>query len=216
MARESNQNKINRITKIIKLFRSHYPDVHCELNFSTSLELLIATMLSAQCTDKRVNQVTPKLFKAYPSAKDYATAPLGELEEYIRTTGFFRSKAQRIQACCERLVEVYEGRVPSSLEDLVTLSGVGRKTAHVVLGNAFNISSGIVVDTHAIRLSNRLGFVYSLLPEKIEIVLNKLVPKKEWIFWSHAIVHHGRYLCKARKPDCKTCFIASYCPKKIL
>lgn len=214
MSYESKEQKKKRINRIIRLFRKYYPNVHCELNFNNPLQLLIAVILSAQCTDKRVNKVTPYLFKKYKSAKDYATAPLNELENDIQTTGFFRSKASRIQKCCQRLDKIYKGRVPSNLEDLLTLAGVGRKTAHVVLGSAFNISSGVVVDTHATRLSNRLGLVQSQSPEEIEKILNRFISKKFWIFWSYAIVYHGRYICKARRPLCEKCFLIDDCPQR--
>ena len=213
MPYESKVQKEKRLAMVIRLFKKYYPDVHCELNYNNPLELLIAVILSAQCTDKRVNQVTPQLFKKYKTAEDYAKAPLKELEEKIQSTGFFRSKAQRIKKCCERLDQAYQGKVPQKLEDLLTLSGVGRKTAHVVMGSAFNIPTGVVVDTHAARLSNRLALVRSLVPEKIEAVLNDLIPKKFWIFWSYAIVYHGRYVCKARRPLCEKCFLIDHCPQ---
>ena len=214
MSYESKERKKKRIKNIINLFQKYYPNVRCELNFSNPLELLIAVILSAQCTDKRVNKVTPNLFKKYRSAKQYASADLKELENDIRTTGFYRSKAKRIQSCCRRLDQVYGGQVPKCLEDLLTLDGVGRKTAHVVLGTAFGISSGVVVDTHATRLSNRLGLAKSQSAEEIERILNDLVLRKFWIFWSHALVCHGRYVCKARRPLCDSCFLIDDCPQK--
>lgn len=214
MPRESIKNKKSRLKKVIKLLRSRYGDVRCELNYSNPLELLIATILSAQCTDKRVNQVTPTLFKKYRTAKDYANASLSEIESIVRTTGFFKSKSRRIQSCCKRIIKVFENKVPSSLDDLITLDGVGRKTANVVLGNAFNIASGVVVDTHVTRLSNRLGFVQTQSAEKIEEILNNLTPKKDWIFLSHGVIHHGRNVCKARKPQCNKCFIFNLCPRR--
>lgn len=213
MTYESQQKKSKRVKKIIDLLRQYYPDVQCELNFSNPLELLIATILSAQCTDKRVNKVTPILFKNYKTAKDYATAPLTEIEKIIQSTGFYRSKAKRIKLCTTVLFKKYNGEIPRKMEDLLTLSGVGRKTANVVLGNAFQISSGVVVDTHVMRLSNRLNLIQSDSPEKIEDILNILIAKKFWIFWSHAIIHHGRHICKARKPLCEKCFLIDHCPQ---
>ena len=210
---ESQKTKKKRIQKIIQLFKKYYPQVHCELNYENPLQLLIAVILSAQCTDKRVNQVTPKLFKKYPSAKDYAQADLKELEQDIHTTGFYRSKAKRIQLCCQRLTAEYNSQVPRNMEDLLTLSGVGRKTANVVLGSAFNVASGVVVDTHATRLSHRLNLSKSQSPEDIEQDLNQLIDKKFWIFWSYAIVYHGRYVCKARRPLCEKCFLVDHCPQ---
>ena len=202
-----------RLLKIIHLLKKYYPDARCELNYKNPLELLIAVILSAQCTDKRVNLVTPSLFKKYKSAKDYMKAPLGELSNLIYSTGFFKSKALRIKNCCKKLVSDYGGEVPSQMESLLSLSGVGRKTANVILGEAFQIPSGVVVDTHAGRLARRLGFTKSFSPEEIEKTLNHLMPKKFWIFWSHAIIHHGRKVCQSRRPLCEKCFLSEYCPK---
>jgi len=210
---ESKQKKNKRIKKIIKLLQEYYPKAKCELDFSNPLELLIATILSAQCTDKRVNQVTPVLFKKYKTAKDYSNAPVKDIEKIIQSTGFYKSKAKRIKNCTTTLWKKYNGKIPRQMKDLLTLSGVGRKTANVVLGNAFQISSGVVVDTHVTRLSNRLNLVQSDSPEEIEDVLNKLMDKKFWIFWSHAIIHHGRHVCKARKPLCEKCFLIDLCPQ---
>ena len=213
MTYESKQKKLKRVEKIINLLRQYYPKAKCELNFSNPLELLIATILSAQCTDKRVNLVTPILFKKYKTTRDYSKAPLEEIEKIIKSTGFYRSKAKRIKNCTTTLYKKYDGKIPRKMEDLLTLSGVGRKTANVVLGNAFQISSGVVVDTHVTRLSNRLNFIQSDSAEEIESVLNKLIAKKFWIFWSHAIIHHGRHICKARKPLCEKCFLIDLCPQ---
>lgn len=213
MTHESRQKKSKRIEKIIHLLQKYYPDANCALHFSNSLELLIATILSAQCTDKRVNQVTPILFKKYKTVKDYAKAPVKEIEQIIQSTGFYKNKAKNIKLCAALLLKKYNGKIPRKMEDLITLSGVGRKTANVVLGNAFQIPSGVVVDTHVMRLSNRLSLVQSKSPEKIESILNNLIPKKLWIFWSHAIIHHGRHICKARKPLCKKCFLVDHCPQ---
>src|SRR3954452_15264015 len=185
MPRESFADKTARLQKIIAALRRAYPDAHCELNFSNPLELLVATILSAQCTDKRVNLVTRQLFAKYRSAADYAKASLPELELAIRSTGFFRNKAKSIKTCCQALVEHHDGQVPRTMEELVTLGGVGRKTANVVLGNAFNINSGVVVDTHVARLSLRLDFTRETKPEKIEAALQALVPREQWTMVSH-------------------------------
>lgn len=201
-----------RVKQLIKVWPKVYPDAHTELNFKTPLELLIATILSAQCTDKRVNMVTPALFKKYRSAKDYADAPPGELETAIKSTGFFNSKAKSIRGATATIAEEFGGKVPSSMEELRELPGVGRKTANVVLGNAFGINEGIVVDTHVIRLSERLGLTRQKDPEKIEQDLMKLVPQKYWAIWSHWLIWHGRRRCFARKPDCANCEVFKLCP----
>ncbi len=198
----------------LKLLKKNYPDAHCALNFTNPYELLIATILSAQCTDERVNKVTPELFKSFPDAKAMSEAPVQELEEYIKSTGFFRNKAKNIKACCEQLVEKYEGRVPTTLEELYELPGVGRKTANVVLGNAFGIASGVVVDTHVTRLSNRMGWVKGIDAVKIEAQLNKICDQKDWIMLSHYLIAHGRAICVARSPKCEICFINDACPKR--
>jgi len=212
MPRESLAALQTRTRKIITGLRKTYPDAHCELNFSNPLELLIATILSAQCTDKRVNIVTAELFKKYRSAADYASAPLTELEQAVKTTGFFRNKAKNIQACCRKLVEKHGGVVPRTMEELRNLDGVGRKTANVVLGNAFGINEGVVVDTHVARLSERLGLTREKTPEKIEQDLIKLVPREDWTMFSHWLIWHGRRRCSARKPDCGQCEILPICP----
>jgi endonuclease-3 len=192
--------------------RKAYPDAHCELNHSNPLELLVATILSAQCTDKRVNIVTRELFNKYRSAADYARADLAGLERDIRTTGFYRNKARSIKACGHALVERHGGSVPGTMEELIELGGVGRKTANVVLGNAFNFNVGVVVDTHVARLSRRLGLTGETDPAKIEQALMKLVPKEEWTLFSHWLIWHGRRRCSARKPDCAHCEISGLCP----
>ncbi|PYL01309.1 MAG: endonuclease III [Verrucomicrobia bacterium] len=197
---------------MIAALHKAYPDAHCELNYSNPLELLIATILSAQCTDKRVNLVTAGLFKKYQSAADYANAGPDELEQDIKTTGFFRNKTKSIQACCRKLVEQYGGKVPQTMEELVQLGGVGRKTANVVLGNAFGINQGVVVDTHVARLSHRLGLTKQKDPEKIEQELMKLVPREQWTLFSHWLIWHGRRRCYARNPDCPNCEIKKLCP----
>jgi endonuclease III len=201
-----------RVAKLIKIWPKVYPNAHTELNFKTPLELLIATILSAQCTDKRVNMVTPTLFKKYRTAEDYANAPTAELEKAIKSTGFFRSKTRSIQGATSTIVEKFVGKVPDSMEKLRELPGVGRKTANVVLGNAFGINEGIVVDTHVIRLSQRLGLTKHKDAEKIEQDLMKLVPKEHWTNWSHWLIWHGRRRCYARKPDCENCEVFKLCP----
>lgn len=213
MPRETAETKAARTKKIIAGLRKTYPDAHCELNFTNPLELLIATILSAQCTDKRVNIVTTELFKKYRSAADFANADLSALEQDIKTTGFYRNKAKNIKACCASVVEKHGGKVPQTMEELFELGGVGRKTANVVLGNAFNINVGVVVDTHVTRLSNRLGLTKHTGAEKIELELMELVPQDEWTLFSHLLIWHGRRRCYARKPDCEQCEIAKLCPK---
>jgi endonuclease-3 len=213
MPRETTEAKAARTKRIIAGLQAAYPDAHCELNFSNPLQLLIATILSAQCTDKRVNIVTAELFKTYRSAADFANAELIELEEAVKTTGFFRNKAKNIQACCRELVEKHDGEVPRTMEELFALDGVGRKTANVVLGNAFDINVGVVVDTHVTRLANRLGLTKQTDAVKIEQELMKLVPQKQWTLFSHWLIWHGRRRCDARKPDCDNCEIKKFCPQ---
>lgn len=213
MPRETAEARAGRTRKIIAGLQKTYPDAHCELDYSNPLELLIATILSAQCTDKRVNRVTASLFKKYRSATDYAKADPAELEEAIKATGFFRNKAKSIKACCAALVEKHGGEVPSTMEELTRLGGVGRKTANVVLGNAYCINVGVVVDTHIARLSQRLGLTKHTDPEKIERDLMLLVPRDQWTLFSHWIIWHGRRRCDARKPDCTACEIANLCPQ---
>jgi len=213
MPRETTEVKAARTRQVIDGLQKTYPDAHCELNFSNPLELLVATILSAQCTDKRVNLVTAELFKKYQTAEDYAMTSPSELEEAIRTTGFFRNKAKNIQACCQALVEKHSGEVPRSMEELYALDGVGRKTANVVLGNAFSINVGIVVDTHVTRLANRLGLTKQTDAVKIEQDLMKLVPQEQWTWFSHWLIWHGRRRCDARKPDCGNCEIVNLCPR---
>jgi endonuclease-3 len=213
MPRETKKEKAARIRKIIAGLKKAYPDAHCELNFSNPLELLIATILSAQCTDKRVNIVTTELFKKYRTAADYVVAPASELEEAIKTTGFFRNKTKSIKSAAESLVEKHRGEVPRSMEELLELGGVGRKTANVILGNAFDINVGIVVDTHVARLSQRLGLTREKDPQNIEQQLMEMVPQKEWTLFSHWLIWHGRRRCYARNPDCGNCEIKSVCPR---
>src|ERR1700726_2667918 len=201
-----------RVAQLIKIFPKVYPNAHTELNFSNPLELLIATILSAQCTDKRVNMVTPGLFKKYRTAQDYARASQAELENAIKSTGFFRNKTKSIRAATAAIARKFSGKVPSTMEELRELPGVGRKTANVVLGNAFGKNEGIVVDTHVIRLSQRLGLTQHKDPEKIERDLMKLVPREHWTDWSHWLIWHGRRRCYARKPDCTNCEVFRLCP----
>jgi len=201
-----------RIEQLVEAFPEIYPGAHCELDFKNPLQLLIATILSAQCTDKRVNMVTPALFKKYRTAADYAKAAPAELENAIKSTGFFRNKAKSIRAATLMIAEKFRGRVPETMDELRELPGVGRKTANVVLGNAFGKNEGIVVDTHVARLSQRLGLTKQIDPEKIERDLMKLVPREHWTNWSHWLIWHGRRRCFARKPDCSQCEIFRLCP----
>lgn len=212
MPRESLPDRQARTARIIALLRRAYPGAHCELNFTNPLELLVATILSAQCTDRRVNIVTSELFKKFRSAADYANAPVPQIEDCIKTAGFYRNKARNIQACCRKLVEKHGGEVPRTMEELIHLDGVGRKTANVVLGNAFDTNVGVVVDTHVGRLSNRLGLTKETNPEKVEQELMKLVPRGQWTLFSHWLIWHGRRRCMARKPDCGACEIRELCP----
>jgi len=207
MKKQSDQR---RVSEIIKILSEEIPDSRIALRFSNPLELLIATILSAQCTDVKVNQVTADLFKKYHSAKDYAESNLVTLEEEIRPTGFYRNKAKSIQRCGQELVKRFGGEVPKTLEELVTLSGVGRKTANVILGNTFGIP-GIVVDTHVHRVSQRIGLTKNDDPVKIEFDLMKIVPKEEWTHFSNLLVWHGRRICVARKPLCEQCPIRKLC-----
>ena len=212
MLRESFEAKAARVRKIIAGLRKTYPDARCELNYSTPLDLLVATILSAQCTDKRVNIVTAELFKKYRSPADYANADLAQLEREIKTAGFYRNKARNIQACCRSLTEKHHGQVPRTMEELIELGGVGRKTANVMLGNAFGLNVGVVVDTHVTRLSQRLGLTGEEDPAKIEQALMRLVPREQWALFSHWLIWHGRRRCFARKPDCGNCEIRKLCP----
>jgi endonuclease-3 len=216
--RETVSQKQSRTAAIITGLRKTYPDAHCELNYTNPLELLIATVLSAQCTDKQVNIVTADLFKKYKSARDFADAPLTELEQDIKRIGLFRAKAKNIQSACRDLVAKHNGEVPRTMDALTALAGVGRKTANVVLGNAFNVNVGVVVDTHVVRLSDRLKLTTKATPEKIEVDLQQLVPREDWCLFSHLFIWHGRRRCYARTPDCPNCEIKEFCPtgQKIL
>ncbi len=210
--RESRAAKRRRTRTLLARLRREYPDSHCALDHHDPLELLVATILSAQCTDKRVNEVTPALFRRYRGAADYAAAPLAELEEMVRTTGFFRNKARALQGLGRALVAEHAGEVPRTMEELRALPGVGRKTANVVLGNAFGIEEGVVVDTHVGRLSRRLGLSRHGDAEKVERDLMELVPRRSWTLWSHLLIEHGRRVCKARKPECGRCVLNDLCP----
>jgi endonuclease-3 len=212
MPPESLAAKADRTRRIIAGLKRTYPDAHCELTHTSPLQLLIATILSAQCTDKQVNIVTAELFRKYRSAEDYAKASQETLEKEIRRLGFFRNKARNIRACCRSLVDQYGGKVPSTMEALTALDGVGRKTANVVLGNAFGCNEGVVVDTHVGRLSHRLGLTRHTDPVKIEKDLMRLVPRDDWTLFSHWLIWHGRRRCPARKPDCAACEIQTLCP----
>lgn len=206
-------DKQKHTKEIIKRLKKEYPDAHCALNHTNAFELLIATILSAQCTDVRVNIVTADLFRKYRTPEDYIKVAQTELEQDIRSAGFYRNKAKNIQAACEKIIKDFNGEIPQTMDELLTLGGVARKTANVVLGNAFGIASGVVVDTHVRRISNRLGLTEQNDPEKIEKDLEKLVPKKDWILFPHLIIWHGRAICKARKPLCEQCVLEDICPK---
>lgn len=212
MARESSEQKKQRLATIIGRLKGAYPHAHCELNYANPLQLLIATILSAQCSDQQVNLVTPALFRKYPDAQDFASASLENLQEDIKRIGLYRNKAKNIQAACRDLAAKYQGQVPRSMEQLTELAGVGRKTANVVLGNAFGIAVGIVVDTHVARLSSRLGLSRETAPEKIEADLQALTPPQEWTLLSHLLIWHGRRRCDARNPDCPRCEVKNICP----
>ncbi len=206
-------DKTKQTKEIIKRLKKEYPDAHCALNYTSPFELLIATILSAQCTDVRVNKVTADPFRKYRTPQDYTKVPQEELEQDIRSTGFFRNKAKNIQAACEKIINDFNGEIPNDIDKLLSLKGVARKTANVVLGNAFGIASGVVVDTHVRRLSNRLGLTEQQDPVKIEKELNELVPKKNWVMFPHWLIWHGRAICKARTPLCKECVLEDICPK---
>jgi endonuclease-3 len=204
--------RAERAAALVAAFPRVYPDAHCELDHRNPLELLIATILSAQCTDKRVNLVTKELFRVCRTAADYVALPQEQLEAIIQSTGFFRAKAKNIRSCCADLVAKHGGQVPADMNHLTALAGVGRKTANVVLGNAFGIDEGVVVDTHVQRLSTRLGLTKHTDPVKIEQDLMKLIPRAHWTDFSHWLIWHGRRRCFARKPDCAGCEVAALCP----
>lgn len=210
--RESRRARRERTGEILTRLKEEYPEACCALEHRSPLELLVATILSAQCTDKRVNEVTPALFTRYPTAADYAKAPLAELEEMIRSTGFFRNKSRSLQGLGQALIERHGGRVPQTMEELTKLPGVGRKTANVVLGNAFGIDEGIVVDTHVGRLSRRLSLTQETDAVRVERDLVELVPRSDWTLWAHLLIHHGRRICQSRRPACGECVLADICP----
>jgi endonuclease-3 len=204
----------SHLRQLLGILQETYPDAHCALNFTTPLELLIATILSAQCTDVRVNLVTPTLFQKYRTAADYVAAEPEELARDIQSTGFYRQKTSTMQRCCAALVQQHNGAVPDTMEALVALPGVGRKTANVVLGNAFGRPQGIAVDTHVQRLARRLGLTTEMTPDKIEQELLALVPRKVWTLFSHLLISHGRAVCKARVPQCGACPVYHLCPSR--
>lgn len=212
--KEKAEVKKRRTATIIRKLKRYYPDAHCALNHSNPLELLVATILSAQCTDERVNMVTPSLFKRYRSASAYADAPLADIEHELRSINFFRNKAKSLKGMGQKLESEHNGEVPRELEQLTELPGVGRKTANVVLGNAFGIAHGIVVDTHVKRVAYRLGLTTQKTPEKVEVDLLALIPKADWVLISHLLIFHGRQICKARRPLCEKCPLEGECPKK--
>lgn len=212
MARESKAALARRCARITAILKRDYPAAATRLHHADALQLLVATILSAQCTDDRVNLVTPGLFARYRSPADFAAASQADLEQQVRTTGFFRNKAKNIRAACQRIVDSFGGRVPDTMDDLLTLPGVARKTANVVLGNAYGKTEGITVDTHVIRLSARLAFSRQRDPVKIERDLMAVVPRKDWTVFSHLLIFHGRAVCTARKPRCPDCPVNNLCP----
>lgn len=206
--------KTDSVLKIIKLLKKNYPDAHCALDSDGPFQLTAATILSAQCTDERVNQVTPALFAKYKDPQSLAKADISDVEDLVRTTGFFKNKAKNLIGMAQAVMDRHGGEIPQSMEDLVQLPGVGRKTANVVLGNAFGIGIGVVVDTHVGRLSQRLGWTQYEDPVRIEKDLMGIVPEEDWILISHLLIYHGRQVCKARKPACLNCFLFDLCPKR--
>ncbi len=206
------RSKKKRAIAVLEKLHELYPDATCSLDYETPVQLMVATILSAQCTDERVNKVTPALFKRFPDAPAFAAADIEELEQLVRSTGFYRNKAKNIQKACQRIMSEFDGHVPQSMEELLTLAGVARKTANVVLAHAFGIISGVTVDTHVKRLSNRLRLTKSDNPIQIERDLMKLLPQPEWENWSIRLIYHGRAVCNARKPQCENCAIANLCP----
>jgi endonuclease-3 len=214
--KETPKEKKKRAKKIIALLSEAYPEAKCSLDHQNPLQLLVSTILSAQCTDKRVNLVTPTLFARFKTAKDYAGAGLPELEKYVRTTGFYRNKAKSLKGLGQALVEKHGGQVPKTMEELVHLPGVGRKTANVVLGTGYGIASGVVVDTHVSRIAARLGLAPAASPEKMEKHLMEVIPKKDWILFPHQIIHHGRAVCKAQRPNCPGCVLNKLCPSAMV
>jgi len=210
--RESKTKKLERMNAILAILQKQYPDAVCALHYSTPFQLLIATILSAQCTDARVNMVTPHLFAEYPDAETMQSADINHLEEIIHSTGFYKAKAKNILACSKMIMNVYNGELPLDIDALILLPGVGRKTANVLLGNAFGINAGITVDTHVTRIMNALKFVKTTDAVKIEQELLPLVPQNDWTVFTHRIIEHGRAVCIARRPKCNDCVISEYCP----
>ncbi|EAQ77664.1 endonuclease III [Blastopirellula marina] len=207
------EDRKKQARRVVKQLASDYPIAECALNYETPYQLLIATILSAQCTDIRVNIVTKELFAKYPTAEEIAALPIAKIEKLVQSTGFFRNKAKNIKAASQELVDAYDGQVPADLDALVALPGVGRKTANVVLGTAFGIPTGVVVDTHVGRLSRRMGLTAQVDAVKVESELIQLLPQKEWIQFSHRMIHHGRAICDARKPKCDQCHFMKFCPQ---
>jgi len=199
--------------KVVRALARDYADAECALHYDSPVQLLVATILSAQCTDARVNKVTPALFARYPDAKDFADSERSELEELVRITGFYRNKSKSIHGAASKITETFDGEVPKTMEELLTLPGVARKTANVVLGTAFGVASGFVVDTHVFRLSRRMGLAKAKTPEQVEKQLMALIPKNDWIDLAHILIHHGRAICAARSPKCEDCMVEADCPK---
>jgi len=212
MPRESKEKLRRRADEIVDLLKRHYGDAECSLDFTTVHQLMVATILSAQCTDERVNMVTPSLFKKYQSVTAFANADPDELARDIFQTGFHNSKAKSLKNSAQALIEKYGGQIPKTLDELVKLPGVGRKTASVILGAGFGLAEGIVVDTHVGRISRLLGFTKETDPKKVEQDLMKIISKEDWIKYSHMLIYHGRAICKARKPECESCFLTELCP----
>lgn len=213
--RESKLKKLERMQTVLTLLKKEYPHAECALTYSTPFQLLIATILSAQCTDARVNIVTPILFSAYPDAYVMSKAKLSDIEKIIHSTGFYKAKAKNILACSKQIINHFNGELPLSIEELTILPGVGRKTANVLLGNAFGMNVGITVDTHVTRIMNLLKFVQSKDAVKIEMSLIPLVPQDDWTVFTHVIIQHGREVCIARRPKCQNCIISKYCPSAL-
>lgn len=207
------EDRKSQAQRVLRRLRADHSDAECALEFDTPVQLLVATILSAQCTDERVNKVTRKLFADCPGAEEIAALPIKRLENYVQSTGFFRNKAKNVKACCQALVDQYGGQVPTDLDKLVALAGVGRKTANVVLGTAYGIASGVVVDTHVGRISRRTGLTANTDAVKVERDLIELLPKSRWVEFSHQMIFHGRRVCDARKPDCAACSMRKFCPR---
>ncbi|WP_287128414.1 endonuclease III [Candidatus Cyanaurora vandensis] len=212
----AHKKQVSRAVEVLRRLKEHYPEAPCSLDYQSPVQLLVATILSAQCTDERVNLVTPHLFARFPDARGLAQADLGELEILVRSTGFYRNKARNIQGAAQKIMTDFAGEVPRTMMELLTLPGVARKTANVVLAHAYGINGGVTVDTHVRRLSNRLGFTITQDPVKIEQDLIKLLPQPDWENWSIRLIYHGRAVCNARRPACERCFLIDICPGAIL